>query len=217
MLADFNLRPELLFKLLTLIAQHGADRANGAAALTVDLENLELNLLAKQALQRLTAGHGGLRGRDKHLHTVGQSEHTALDDLGNNAVKNLFGLGCTHDLLEPGLGIKPLLGKHHGAFNIVDPNNQEFKLVPLMHNIFGFRSGVVSQFAERHITGMLGADINSDLVRGNAGDNAGNLLTVVCTFKRLIEHLFEAKLFLILIFQNLTHGFVYLLNYTGWR
>ena len=203
-LADLDLFPELLGLLLAGFAGHDADRADGTAALTVGLQDLEADFLAQQGVQVAVAGNAGLAGGDKYLDAIGEDQNAALDDFGDDAGEDFAGFAGVHDLLKAGSGIQTGLGEHGGAFHIVDADDHQLQLVADLDDILRLGAGVAGQLIQRYITGVLGAGVNRNFRRLDACNNGRYLLPIMYTFGVLIEQLPKVHFFSV-VFQY-AHG-----------
>ena len=210
-LANLNALPELVLQGLLLILENGTDGADSSSSLTVVFQDLEANGLLEQILKIIVSGTSSLRSGNEYLHAIGENQNTAANHFGYNAFQNLAALAGFSNLLEAGNGIETLLGKHYSAFHIVDAQDNQVQLVALLYQVGSLGSRIVCQFGQRNVAGMLGADIDCYFVRCNACNDAGYLLPCICTFEGKIEHFLKAEI----ISQNVTHGFLYLLNYAG--
>ena len=213
-LAHFDLFPELLGELVTGFPLNDADGAYGAAALTVGLEDLELDFLVKQGVEVAVSRNTGLARRYKDLDAVGEDEQAALDDFGDDAGENFAGIAGIHDFFKAGSSIQTGLGQHCGAFDVVDADNHQFDLVADFNDVFRLLGRIVGQLFQRYIASMLGTGINCDLSRLDVRNNGRYLLPIMYTFRILIQQFSKVHFFGSVVFQ-FAHGILNLLNYTS--
>ena len=210
--ADLNLAPEFLFQRFLLLFEHVLDRANRSVTLLVDFADDKINLLFEQLIQRVVLGNAGQGSRNEDFDAFGDSQNAALNNIGDGAGEHFAGAGSSHYLLKAGLCIQTFFGEHDSALYVVDAHNDQLDFIALLDDVFRLQAWVAGQLGQRHIAGVFCTDIDSDLVRSNAGNDTLHLLPCICTLEGLVKHLFKGHFF---FFQNLTHGFLYLLNYTN--
>ena len=178
-LALFHLLPELLLGGLALLPQHAADGTHGPAALAVDLDNAEADLLAHQLVQVLPAGSGGLRGGHENAHGLVQDDDAALDNLDDLALQDLVVLLGLGNLIPALHGVHAALREHDGAFLVVGLHNQQVHLVADLHHVLRLDVGVVGELARGDEAGLLAAHIHIHLGGGDPYDDAVHLLICI--------------------------------------
>ena len=58
--------------------------------------------------------------------------------------------------------VQLLLGQLHGAFLIVDANDEDLDLVANFQDVFGLHRRIGADFVIRDVAGMLGAEVDLD-------------------------------------------------------
>ena len=160
LLTFFNRLPELSLCCLSLLAEHGTDGTDRTAALTVDFNDAELNVLTLQSLKVITAVCNSLRSRDEDADAVIQNNHAALNNFCDLAGENFFSVHSRCNVFPALDGIDALLGEHDGAFLIVRLHDEQIHLVADLYKIFRLRVRIVAKLVSRDVAGLLSTDVN---------------------------------------------------------
>jgi len=80
--------PESVRSGLAAVGKRRLDGTDGAFALLVDLNNLEVDALVEQIVKRVASRSGRQRGGYEYFHTVRQDEQAAFDNLGHDAFEH---------------------------------------------------------------------------------------------------------------------------------
>ena len=209
--ANFNFAPEFFFQSFLLLFENVFDGANCSVTFLVYFADDKVNLLFEQLLEWFVFGNTGQGSRDEYLYALGDSQNAAFDNVGNGTGENFAGAGSSHYLFKASLCVQTFFGQHNSTFYVIYAKNNQFDLIAFFHDVFWFQAWVTCQLCKRNIACVFGADVNGDLVWSHAGNDSLHLLPCICTLEGLVKHLFKGHFF---FFQNLTHGFLYLLNYT---
>ena len=137
LLTFFNRLPELSLCCLSLLAEHGTDGTDRTAALAVDFDDAELNVL-----------------------TVIQNDHAALNNFCALAGEDFFSVHSRCNVFPALDGIDALLGEHDGAFLIVRLHDEQIHLVADLYKIFRLRVRIVAKLVSRDVAGLLSTDVN---------------------------------------------------------
>src|SRR5699024_10862881 len=210
-LADLDVGPELLAAGLVLLSGDLVDAAHDLAAGALGHD--QTDMLANQSGVILVAAHGGLRTGDEHLDALDVDNDAALVVLGDVALDDLAGLSGLGDLFHALARGKLLAGELDDAVLIHDFLDDEVQLIANLDQVLDLCGGVVGQFAQTDKTGLLCADVDLDLVGGNAGhDSFHNTACMNTFFLGCVQHLLEAHAVI-----DFCHTVKYLLNNRRWR
>ena len=179
MLAHLDVGPQLGLGGLAGLLSHGADGANHPAAGTVDLGDAELDLLALHGGQVRAAGLAALGGGHEHPHALDGHHDAALVLLGDGALQDGLVLHGLLDVLPDLGGVQTLLAELRVTLHVVDPDHPGLDLVAHMDQVLGLDIGIVAQFAELDVSGLLGPHVHLDLVGGDGRHDAGHPVTVI--------------------------------------
>ena len=179
LLAHFDLGPDLLLRSLASLGVDGADGADNTAAGAVDLSDLQLHGLADHTGHVAALGDAGLGSGDEHPDALDIGDQTALVFLGDGAFNSGFVL-CPCGHVVPDLqAVQLLLGQLHGAFLIVDANDEDLDLVANFQDVFGLHGRIGADFVIRDVAGMLGAEVDLDFGVADSGHGADNLISCI--------------------------------------
>src|SRR6185503_10618503 len=124
---------ELLHQLFTLagalVLEDHAARDDDVAAALVQLDDLELELLAEQLVDVRDAAERDLRSRQERVDAHQVHHHTALDLLDQGAFHRLIVLVREADLLPHAHEVGFLLRQNDGAFLVLEVLEQDFDFV----------------------------------------------------------------------------------------
>ena len=86
-------------------------------------------------------------------------------------------------MFSPDLGgVQTLLGQLRVALHVVDADDPGLDLVAHVDDILRLDAGIVGQFAELDVSGLLGTHIHLDLGGGDGRHDAGHPVTVYLKF-----------------------------------
>ena len=179
LLAHFDLGPDLLLRSLASLGVDGADGADDTAAGAVDLGNLQLHGLADHTGHVAALGDAGLGSGDEHPDALDVGDQAALVFLGDGAFHSGLVL-CPGSHVVPDLqAVQFLLGKLHGAFLVVDANDEDLNLVADFQDVFRLHGRIGADFVIRDVAGMLGAEVDLDFGVADSGHGADNLISCI--------------------------------------
>ena len=150
---------------------------------------------------------------DEHLYAEAGNQHTALDNVGNNACKNSVLLLCSHDLLKAHGSVNALLGQGNDALLIVGLEHDKIDYIAHLDDILGLCAGVVAEFRCGDDALLLGSEVNIDFVAVYTQNSALHSLSYMYRLQRRFQCLLEVKL--LFIVDDFTHGPYYLLDYVS--
>ena len=157
----------------------GADGADDTAAGAVDLGDLQLRGLADHTGHVAALGDAGLGSGDEHPDALDVGDQAALIFLGNGAFHSGLVL-CPGSHVVPDLqAVQLLLGKLHGAFLVVDANDEDLDLVADFQDVFRLHGRIGADFVIRDVAGMLGAEVDLDFGVADSGHGADNLISCI--------------------------------------
>ena len=173
-LAGLNVRPHFVLCLAPLLVQYGTDGTDNPAAGAVKFGDAQFDRLAAHLGQVRAAGASALGGGDKDADAVHGHHDAALfrDDAFLNGP--LFH-GPLH-VFPLLLRVQPLLGQLRESLHIVHAHDIGLDLLADLDNVLRAGVGIVAQFAELDVGGLLRAHIHLHLRVGDGGDNAGDFL-----------------------------------------
>ena len=207
LLTHFHLLPELLLGSLALLPEHAADGAHRPTALTVDLDNAELHLLAHELVQVFPTGSGGLRGGHKHAHGLVQDDDAALDHFDDLAGEDFVVLHSLADLVPALHSVHAALGEHDGAFLVVGLHNQQIHLIANLHQILRLGVGIVGKLVGGNKASLLAAHVHIHFRGGDSHHDAVHLLVCIKVFEGFLKHLLK----ILFVVCHFCHGSQYLL------
>src|ERR1044071_3015034 len=158
---------ELLHQLLalarTLVLEDDTTRDDDVAAAFVELDDLELELLAEQLVDVRDAAERDLRTREERVDAHEVDHHSTLDLLDERAFDRLIILIREADLLPHAHEVGLLLGQDDGAFLVLEVLEEHFDFVT------DLELGVILELFERNGAFRLEADVEDD------DDSAGGI------------------------------------------
>ena len=212
-LADLDLAPDLLGALAALLLGDSADGADNTLTAAVDLGDLQTHGLADELGHGRVLRQAGLGSGHEHTDALDGHNDAALVVLGDLSFNDLAALLRLFNGGPVLHGVQTLLGEHRSAFDIVDAHNARLDAVADVQDIFNL-DAVVGELAGRDEAGILGADIDTDLVGRNGHDRTGYLFSIIYRLERCLQHFIKIfSLHGIFLSQNLVaHLLFYLLN-----
>ena len=162
-----------------------------AAAGPVDLGDDQTDLLLEQLAHGSLTGQAGLGGGDKHPHALDGDDHAALVVLGDEALHNGLVLPGGLDLLPALVDVQAALGQLDHAVPVADLDHDGLDLIAHLHNLLRPDSGVVAQLGQGNVARVLDAQLNLDFGGRDGHNGAGNLISIIQSFERLLQHLLE--------------------------
>ena len=168
-----------------------ANIAQGAAALAVGLQDLEGDLLAQQGGQVPVTGDTGLGGGDEHPNALDGNHHAALVVLGDKALDHGLVLPGGLDLLPALVDVQAALGQLDHAVPVADLHDDGLDLIAHLHKVLHLYGGVVAQLGEGNVARVLDAQLHLDFGGRDGHNGAGNLISIIQNFERLLQHLLE--------------------------
>ena len=179
MLANLDVGPQLGLGGLAGLLGHGADGAHHPAAGAVDLSDAQLDLLTLHGREVGAPGLTALGGGDEHPHALDGDHDAALVLLGDSALQDSLLLHGLLDVLPDLGGVQTLLGQFSVALHVVDADDPGLDLVAHVDQVLGLDVGIVAQFAELDVSGLLGTHIHLNLGGGDGRHDAGHPVTVI--------------------------------------
>ena len=197
-LADLDLVPDLLGAFLALAVCHSADGADHALAPAVNFSDLQTDGLTDHLGHGRLTRQTGLGGRHEDADAVYGNNDAALVLFGDLALDDGAVSGSVLDVRPGADSVQALLGEHHSAFNVVHTNNTGFDLVTNMDNVFHLGGAILGELGHGDVSGMLGAQVDSDFRGRDADYIAGDGVPVVYrsdgVFQQFIKRLFGVGL-----------------------
>ena len=179
LLANLDLTPNLFLSGLTLLGGDGTDGADGTTAGTVDLGNLQLDILADHTGHIAALGNAGLGSGNEDADTLHIGNQAALVFFGDDGVDGGLVFNVTSHVVPNLQAVQLLLGQLHGALLIVDADNENLDLVAHLQHIFGLYRRIGADFVIGNVTSMLGAQIDLDLGITDTGNGSNNLISCI--------------------------------------
>ena len=178
---------ELLHQLLalarSLVLEDHSARNDDVAATLVQLDDLELELLAEQLVDVRNAAERDLRSREERVDAHEVDDHAALDLLDQRAFHRLIGLVRDADLLPHAHEVRFLLRKDDRAFLVLEVLEEHFDFVA------GLEVRVVLELFERNAAFGFEADVEDDHVVANLEHLALHDLALVDRRERTVVEL----------------------------
>ena len=178
---------ELLHQLLALasplVLEDHSTRDDDVAAALVELDDLELELLAEQLVDVRNAAERDLRAGEERVDAHEVDDHAALDLLDERAFHRLIGLVRDADLLPHAHEVGFLLRKDDRAFLVLEVLEQHFDFVT------GLEVGMVLELFERNAALGFEADVEDDHVVANLEHLALHDLALVDRRERTVVEL----------------------------
>ena len=179
----------------------------------VDFQNDETLLGLYQRIHLCATGQTALRCRNEYPHTSVSDDDAALDSCVYSALQNSALILCLDDFLKALHFIDLLLGQGHNTLLVVYLQDDQIQLVADLDNVSRLYRRVVSQLAQRHIAGVLGANVYCNFGVAYRINSTLDFLSCMYFFEGLIQHFLERSAFLQSIsIHNFSHSFLNLLN-----
>ena len=213
---DFDLVPNCLGTLTAFLLHNGTDGADNTLAGTVELGDLDTNLLLEELSHVGFLGQTALGCGNEYTNALYRDDNAALVDLGDGAFENAAVFGSFLNVSPALCSVKTLLGEHYGAFNVVHTDNDCLDGVTDFDSVFDL-DAVIGKFRGGNEAGILGADVNTDFGVGYGNDGAGYLISIIYSFDAFLQHFVKGFLLYIycgfINFNFFAHLITYLLNY----
>ena len=206
LLADLDLGPGLLGGSAAKIILHGADGTHDAAAAVVDLGDAELLTGLEHLIEIGVLRHAALGRGDEHADALDGHDDAALVDLGHDALDDAAVFAGLLDHLPVLDGVEPLLGKHYRPLHVVDADDVSLDRAADLDYVLGLHVGLVGEFGDGYVSGMLRSQIHGDFRGADGLHNAGNFIAVMQGLEILLKKLVERERGLILNGRGLRGG-----------
>src|SRR5262249_5111253 len=162
-----------------LLVQDGLAGNNDVAALLVELDNADLNLVALERLQVAYRVNVHLRPSHKRLHADIHGD-PALDPLHYRALDALFRVVRLLNVLPHPDALRPFMREQHGTFFVLAALDHDFNFLARLELDV---AGGIGHFRDRHQAFRLEADIDNNMGWGDLDDGAFE--DIVFTGRRL--------------------------------
>ena len=190
-LAVLDLGPDLLGGGGPLGTGDPADGAHHPAAGPVNLGDDQADLLLEQRAHGSLTGQTGLGGGDEHPHALDRHDHAALVVLGDEALHHGLVLPGGLDFLPALVDVQAALGQLDHAVPVADLHDDGLDLVAHLHDVLDLHGGIVAQLGQGNVAGVLDAQLHLDFGGRDGHNGAGNLISIIQSFERLLQHLLE--------------------------